>query len=163
MRIPTMAFIASVVTFALIGCRRDAHPDLDISEQLILYSIDGRDFEPGQEPKADEKFHGYPVLGKVEITDLGKRKEIIAALQEGLARSDGTIAKCFWPRHAMRTVSKGRTIDYIICFQCYQLEAHEGDIKSVRPITASPQPVFDKYLSEAGIPSIGTGRISEGK
>jgi hypothetical protein len=153
MRIRFVMLVGCVlVTSALVGCGRDAVAGLDTPEQLTLYSIDGRYFEPGQEPKAQEKFHGYPVLGKVEIADGDKRKEIVAALKEGLARSDGTRAACFWPRHAIRAVERGQTIDYVICFECYQLEAHAGGSKSMKPITREPQPVFNKHLKETGIP-----------
>jgi hypothetical protein len=142
-----------VVAFVVNGCGRPIG-SLEIPEKLTLYSIDGRDFAPAQRPEADEEFHGYPVLGKVEITDAAKRKEIIRALNRGLARSDGTVAKCFWPRHAIHAVTKGRTIEYVICFQCYQLEAHADNSKSVKPITREPQPVLDKHLERAGIPLV---------
>jgi hypothetical protein len=153
MRIPYRKFVFCVIfALVLMGCRRDPLGGVDVPEQLTLYSIDGRDFEPGKQPKVDEKFHGYPVLGKVEITDAGKRKEIIAALKEGLAHDDGSIAACFWPRHAIRVVDKGRTIDYVICFQCYQVQAYDGNAKSVKPVTREPQPVLNRHLKEAGIP-----------
>jgi hypothetical protein len=153
MRIRVPVLLGYVVgTFALCGCGRGSVAGLDAPEQLILYSIDGRDFRPGEEPKVEEKFHGYPVLGKVEITDADKRHEIATALKDGLAQSDGKMAKCFWPRHGIRVVEKGRTIEYVICFECYQLVAHEGDSQSVKPVTRDPQSVFDRHLTAAGIP-----------
>src|SRR5262249_32971335 len=141
-----------VVAAAFSGCGRDPVASLDAPEQLTLYSIDGRDFKPGQEPKAEEKFHDYPVLGKVEIKDAAKLQEIAAALQKGLARSDGTMAKCFWPRHGIRAVKNGRTVDYVICFECLQLEVYEGSSRNVKPVTSEPEGVFNKHLEEAGIP-----------
>ncbi len=141
-----------LASLALIGCRPDPVAAVATPGQLMLYSIDGRDYEPGQEPQADEKFHGYPVLGKVEIAESDRRREIFAALQDGMAKSDGRMANCFWPRHAIRTLENGRTMDYVICFQCDQLELHVGDTKSVKPITRDPQPLFNKCLKEAGVP-----------
>ena len=151
-----------VVAAALSGCGRNPVAGLKQPEQLTLYSIDGRDFEPGQEPKADEKFHGYPVLGKIEVTDAAKRQEIVEALQDGLAQSDGTMAKCFWPRHAIRAVENGRTLDYVICFECLQLEAYVDGSKSVKPVTREPQSVFNKHLKEASIP-LAPGMVGEHK
>jgi len=142
----------SIIGAAFIGCGSGSVANLEVPDQLTLYSIDGRDFEPGKEPKVEEKFHGYPVLGKIEVKDLEKRKEIIATLKQGMARSDGKMAKCFWPRHAIRAVEKGRTIDCVICFECYQLEVHEGRSKSVKPITREPQEVFNRHLKQADIP-----------
>jgi len=137
---------------ALLGCSREPAADTQTPLQLTLYSIDGRDFKPGEEPQTAEKLYGYPVLGKVEITAADQRKLIFATLQEGMARSDGTMAMCFWPRHAIRTLENGRTVDYVICFKCLQLEMHAGDSTSTKPITRDPQPVFNKLLQTAGIP-----------
>ena len=140
-----------VIGTAFAGCGDGSVANLDVPEQLTLYSIDGRHFEPGKEPKVEEKFHGYPVLGKVEVTDPDRRKEIIAALNEGRARSNGTMAKCFLPRHAIRAVEKGRTVDYVICFECYQLEVHDGNSKRVKATTRDPQQVFNRHLRQAGV------------
>jgi hypothetical protein len=154
MRIHFVTFFACVsFAFALVGCGSEPISRIDASEQLILYSIDGGDYEPGQAPKTDEIFHGYPVLGKVDITDTAKRKEVVAALRKGLANSDGKTSRCFSPRHAIRAVAKGgRTIDYVVCFQCDKVEAYDGDSKTVLPVTREPQRVFNKHLSEAGVP-----------
>jgi len=151
-----------VISVAFAGCGGGSVLNLDAPEQLTLYSIDGRDFKQGEEPKTEEKFHGYPVLGKVEITDVDRRKEIVAALKKGMARSDGKMAKCFWPRHAIRAVEKGRTIDCVICFECYQLEVHEGNSKSVKPTTREPQEVFNRHLKQAGVP-LAPGMVSDNK
>lgn len=153
MRICLYLLLCGALLYLLVaGCGRDSATGLDAPEQLTLYSIDGRDFEPGQRPKATEAFKGYPVLGKVEVTDPDKRKEITESLKKGLAKSDGKMAKCFWPRHAIRVVEKGRTIDYVICFECYQLETYKEDAKTVKPITKEPQQVLNRHLTDAGVP-----------
>lgn len=138
----------------LCSCSRNPMGLPDNPQSTTLYSIDGRDFkemEKGESPKTDEQLHGYPVLGKVEITDAGKRRELIAALRDGMNRSDGTMMKCFWPRHAIRFVKDGETQDYVICFQCQQLELRSGIAKVVKAITKEPQTVLDKMLTDAGI------------
>ena len=120
-------------------------------DQLILYSVDGRD-DAGKPGKDVELFHNYPVLGKIEIKEAAKRDEILAALKSGIDKSDGTVAKCFWPRHGIRVVEKGKTTDYVICFECLQLKKHqEKDVKTI-PITREPQAVLNKILREANIP-----------
>lgn len=100
----------------------------------------------------EEKFHGYPVLGKITVEDANTRKALFAAVQKGMTQSDGIMMKCFWPRHAIRTVENGRTIDYVICFQCRQLEIHAGDSRSVKPITHEPQEILNQYLRQTGVP-----------
>src|SRR5436190_22677157 len=81
---------------------------LNVPEQLTLYSIDGdsinsRDDQGNhveQKPNL-EYFHKIPVLGKIEITDGKKRQELIEAINRDL-NNGGTGAKCFIPRHALR-------------------------------------------------------------
>ena len=74
---------------------------LDSADSLTVYSIDGNDYEPGKEPKSEEKFYDYPVLGKVEVTEPSKRQELIDALKAGITDHNKGI-KCFWPRHGSR-------------------------------------------------------------
>jgi hypothetical protein len=148
----TLRVLGVVAAVALVGCGRDPAPGLGSPDKLALYSIDGRDFEPGRGPKAAEEFHGYPVLGKVEVTDPADRSEVAAALRDGLARSDGEMAACFWPRHAIRVVEHGRATDYVICFECHQLAVYEGGTRSVRPVTRDPQTTLNRVLVAAGVP-----------
>lgn len=149
MRNWTFIFIAVVVAaIAFLIAFRDPTPGLESPEHLTLFSIEGKHVSAD----AEERFHGYPVLGKVEIADADDRKKLVVALKEGLAQSDRSMAKCFWPRHAIRVVEKGRTIDYVICFECLQLEIREGRSKKTKPITSEPQSVFNNYLISAGIP-----------
>ena len=144
--------IVMLLFATLVGCGADPLQGVDSPEALTLYSIDGRDFEPGQEPETKEKFLSYPVLGKLEITDAEERKEIIAALKNGITDSDGTMAKCFWPRHAIRASQNGETIDYVICFECYQLEIHSNGASKTEPTTRKPQIVLNRRLKNSNIP-----------
>jgi hypothetical protein len=139
-------------SLALLGCGEGSVTGLDSPEELTLYSLNPADYEPGKEPQTEEKFHGYPVLGKIAISDASQRKALAMALKSGLAHSDGKMAKCFWPRHAIRTVEKGHSIDYVICFECYQLVAHEGTSDTIKPVTREPQALFNEQLKQAGIP-----------
>ena len=125
----------SALLVAIAGCTPRSAPKPVVPDQLTLYSIDGRDFPPGQKPKSDETFHDYPVLGKVDVKSAEARRVLMAALQDGLAQSDGTMAHCFWPRHALRIVEKGRTIDYVICFQCLQVMVFDGNSSETKPTT----------------------------
>src|SRR5262245_42014235 len=103
--------IGSLILFlAIIGCGRGSLNGLSDPEQLTLFSIDGRDEPQRGEAKAKESFHGYPVLGKIEITDPAQRRALLAALHDAIARNDGRMAFCFWPRHGIRAVEKGKTI-----------------------------------------------------
>src|SRR5438477_13107404 len=106
-RVLTMLCFTTAIWCAA-GLGRHAGADEATPERFVLYSIDGTDYAPGKAPKADETIAGYPVMGKVEIKDAAKRQEIVTALKDGIAQSDGNVAKCFWPRHAIELVEKGK-------------------------------------------------------
>jgi hypothetical protein len=132
-----------------------AHGSATSPEVLILYSIDFRDVErEGFHKNARGHFRGWPVVGKVEIKDPAKRREIVKALRDGIARSDGTVAKCFWPRHGLHVVEGGIAIDYIVCFECYQLTEQIGEVLTTRATTRDAQPTFNAHLKEAGVPLV---------
>lgn len=145
-------FILLAISIAC-GCRSGSLDSLDAPEQITLYSIDGRDEERRGEAKASEFFHGYPVLGKVEISDSGKRNELIAALKDGITRKPDSPAKCYWPRHGLRVTQKGKIVEFVICFECSRFEEFEGATKVRHElINRDIQPKFDKPLQDAGIP-----------
>ena len=122
-------------------------------EQLILYSIDGRDHPHYQMPKTEEQFHRIPILGKIEITEPRQKREIMTALRKGIIQfSPGSEAKCFWPRHGMRTIESGKVTDYVICFECSQLHVHQGESRKWLGTSPRPQPVLDDILTTAGVP-----------
>src|SRR5206468_2079028 len=117
------------------------------------------DYIEGNIPEGGEKFVGVPVLGKVEINDASKRKEIIDALNESRAQGK-YVAKCFYPWHGVRVVEEGQETDYLICFECHYLQINlNGVVKSTgEPISRHAQPVFNKVLDEAKVPIMPEAR-----
>ena len=150
-RIPPIIVSAVAVVFA--GCGGDAEiPDI-AAESFILYSIDGRDETDGKAIKSGERLHGFPVLGKLDVKDAKTRDELITAFKKGILRGDGSVAACFWPRHAIRTSQNGEIRDYVICFECHQYVVYRGGKSSdAQPIDGSPSEKFNEILQRANIP-----------
>lgn len=137
----------------LIICTAGCGSNLDSPEQLTLFSIDGRDGPHNDVKYTEEKFHGFPVIGKVEITDAGRRQELVSALKDGMARQPELgPAACFWPRHGLRVVAKGKTVEFVICFECNQVDEFRGDQRRRKLINGDVQPTFDKPLKDFGVP-----------
>jgi hypothetical protein len=122
---------------------------LDSVDELTLLSINP-DFSKKTTP---ETFYRYPVLGKI-VTTAAQRAEIAKAIQEGLTTSNGLVAGCFEPRHAIRFVSQGQTFDCVICFECQGMHIMhpkvDRDILSINRVP--PRKIMNRYLEEAGIP-----------
>jgi hypothetical protein len=144
--------LQSVMFLSLAGCAAstDAEKTDKKAGTLTLYSLHANDVEPDKRPKTAEHFHGFPVLGKVEIAKADDRKAIDAAMQAGIGK--GQMAKCFLPRHGIRVLVDGKQTDYVICFECGRVVVHDIDSRDEKSIDNSPAAPLDKFLKDAGIP-----------
>lgn len=116
---------------------------------MVLYSINPEKIwrEKGVAP--DRKyFCGYRVIGSAEIASAQERALVLNAFAKSVfAFVDGEyLAGCFAPRHGMRLVIDGRTIDFLICFECAQVEAKGFGKIAAFLINGEAQPVFDEVL-----------------
>ena len=157
--------VGFLVSVGLMGCVKTASDINTEPDQLILFSCkpyeekplssdDTPESENGDEKKDDgkeatETFHEFPVLGKIELKDASDRKKIMSAFKDAVRK--GEPVKCFWPRHGIRVVSKGKTVDYLICFHCCQFRAFPSSTTNTLPISRDPKMLINKYLTDAGI------------
>jgi len=145
---------AGTILPAFLGCGVDTQAVLDAPDAVVVYSIDGNDYDPPEKrPKTAEEFHGYPVLGKVEIADSAARLELVGALKEAII--DGGGAKCFWPRHGVRVARGGQWVDYVICFFCDNVDIYtssSGARYKEMHVKKPLKPVLNKVLTDAGVP-----------
>ncbi len=137
-----------------------ARAALDGAERLELWSLD----PTLRETPAADGFHGWRALGRVTVEDAAERARLVDALAKGVAGNDGVVAACFNPRHGVRAVHDGKTVDLVICFECLQVQmfvdasASEGFLT-----TSAPQPSFDRVLRAAGVPLAADGPGSAGR
>jgi hypothetical protein len=119
------------------------------AETLELLSLSPE--RPREKPPDD--FHGWKVLGRAAVKDRETCKGLVAALRRGAEESEGVAAACFNPRHGLRVTHDGKAVDFVICFECLQVQVFEGN-RSLKGflISDSPQPPFDKVLRDAGVP-----------
>src|SRR5687768_18379585 len=118
--------VALLVAVTLVGAGRsagaeipkDARAALEKAAEWELYSLDP---EHQKDPPRDG-FHGWKVLGKTTVKDAETRKSLLTALDKGAQDNDGTVARCFDPRHGIRVKDGDKTIDLVICFECYQVK-----------------------------------------
>jgi hypothetical protein len=143
----------------LLACEQHrAHsiPDPDLSipiDSLTVYSLDGND-ERGDEKPRGEMFHSFQVLGKVDIASPKDRTAILAAIKQGMAKGDQS-SKCFWPRHGVKFTQAGKILEYLICFQCNELQLYTDGVQTyeyTQPTADTAHPILDRHLTAAGIP-----------
>jgi hypothetical protein len=119
--------------------------------RLYFYSLDPHDasrFE-GKLPEISNKsFHWMPVLGNVEIIPLQEKTNLLGALAQGVRENSGEAAMCFDPRHGLRVVTKSATNDFVICFECLQVQAYGFTPSSSFYVSGSPAVTFNKILDK---------------
>jgi hypothetical protein len=151
--------LGAVCCACLFACQESERfrddPELAIPiDSMTVYSLDGRDGAAPNSKPSGELFHSFPVLGKVDIASPKDRTYILAAIKKGIARGDRG-AKCFWPRHGVKFVQAGKTIEYLICFECKEYQLYTDGVQSheyTESTGDTAHPVLDKHLEGAGIP-----------
>jgi hypothetical protein len=149
--------LLAVVGYELTGLVGPPSPLPDDPDRLILYSLDPLHPDQGDLAEADRKgeyLYYFPVLGKVEVADSRQRREILAAIRRAI-RNPPKPANCFEPRHAVRAVKGSQTVDVVICFECrnYSVSRTQESLSGTTlTIAPDPEPLFDKILSDAGVP-----------
>ena len=108
-----------VIVLAFSGCQRDTSFLPSEVESVTIYSLEC-DFDKSSLPNDAELFHGNLVLGKTEVSkEIGEN--VVSAIRADIANGS-TIAKCFWPHHAIRLMAGGTEIDVLICYKCRGFE-----------------------------------------
>lgn len=128
---------------------------LEHSSQFTLLSLEPEPTLPtatGSGPPNDKLlFHGYSILGRLQISDPKQKQELLRALDDGIARCRAEDA-CFNPRHGIHAEAGNHSVDLVNCFHCQQFELYSGRQKSLAGVSNAPQKTFARILSDAGIP-----------
>ena len=126
--------------------------------RITLYTIDPNSFHTDDQmkvipqPAGVPSFHDWKVLGTREITGEQEKIKLLTALVRGGRETNGDIAMCFLPRHALRIAAPSRTVDIIVCFECREalvFGALNGD--GFRT-SESPARYFNKIAAKYGLP-----------
>jgi hypothetical protein len=119
---------------------------LEQADQFELLSLN-----PDQQQKqAKGDFHGFRVLGTAVISDTETRKKLVSTFKKAVAENHGTAAACFNPRHGIRVIRNEKRADFVICFECNQVQVF-GEVQGTFLITSSAQPLFDSVLRSSGV------------
>lgn len=128
----------------------EAEAALRLAPKWELFSLDP-EVEPDE--AKPETFHGWKVLGSVEIKDKSTRQKLLDSLRASVAANPGVVAACFSPRHGIRVKQNGEQHDFVICFQCYHIRwyPHDEPESGFNP-TDSPVDAFNSVLQQANVP-----------
>ena len=116
--------------------------------RFLLYSLDPHDQQIAGKIAA-RTFHGYSVLGTVEIVPEEKKRHLLEAFADGVRKSGDMSMLCFEPRLGLAVIGESFTNDFVICYSCLQVKAYgfnpsEGFLTSSSPSVLF-NGIFDKY------------------
>jgi len=118
------------------------------SPQLTLFSLDPGDDKGGPGPR----LQGSRILGETLLSPEDRRR-VTEALRHDISHWNYDMALCFYPRHAIRATNNGTNYDFLICYECSNLEVFDPshNYPTVIGITGSGK-VFNEVLRAANIP-----------
>ena len=94
---------------------------LKAPNKAVLYSL-----EPWEEPAPGEStLHGFKIIGQLNL-DRDLEQTVVAQFKAAITTWDGTGAGCFDPRHGLTVTSGGKTYDFLLCYECGELEIFSG-------------------------------------
>lgn len=152
-----VAFVAILVVLAAAyGTRAADDNKLPAEVAAILEKADTVELlslQPKADPEAKDSFHQYKILGKTTLKGADATK-LVATVQKGIKDSDGTIARCFNPRHGLRASFEGKTAELVICYECNSIECFIGDkrVGTYTATTSTPGTELNKILTAAKAP-----------
>ena len=147
-----LLWIALFAPFAALAGELPAplHAALEKGGEFHLFSL--RPARVETSPGAIH-FHGWEVIGRTSIRDEDKRKKLVGAFKAGVEENQGIGGSCFRPRHGIRITEQGKTTDFIICFECYQVQVVvDGLQQKAVLVTRTPEPAFNEALKQAKLP-----------
>lgn len=128
-------------------------PDVDSIQEMTLISVDGMYDRTWRRPESitSEKFHGFPVIGNVEIEDPQDRQAIMSAVGKGFSERGG-VSSCYYPRHGLRIKTKTVVYEYNICFECSAYNVYVNSEHFHAGTTSkSPLEFLNTFFEMAGV------------
>lgn len=119
--------VACVASALLVACGsvHERLSPLDGAASVELYALDPRDVDLERVEPGAPMFHNYVVLGAATLKDPEATKNLARLISRGIAEHSDKVAGCFNPRHGLRVVRAGRTLDLVICYECLQIHVHD--------------------------------------
>ncbi len=111
---------------------------LDPSDRLMLHSLD-----PSKAPKDSRYFHWVRIIGKMNL-DNKKAIEVVKIFKSAINNNTGKALLCFNPRQNLQIKYNNHVYDFLICYECHQLQIYEDD-KMIKGITIGGT---DKAINE---------------
>jgi hypothetical protein len=121
---------------------------IEHADSLTVYLL-----HPAPRPRAGgPTFHGYPVLGRVEVDD-SAIAGVVERLRKGLyGRSSPK--RCWIPHHGVRASAGRQSVDLVLCFMCEVMQHFTGPRSKNfvwGQVGKAPKALLNRVLRKAGV------------
>ena len=149
----------AIALLTTAACVIAAEPDVpaaieklaDSPSRVVLYSLDPIKHTDSVEP--EKTFHEYIIRGRADIIDAAERRALVQTLARGARDATPNMTHaCFNPRHGLRVEQGSYAADFVICFECLQVQACGFQPADFFLTSAAPQPTFDESLRHHNLP-----------
>lgn len=115
------------------------------------FDLDEEESDQGTPPSKDSGLHGHTLLGSTLL--IGDARQIaLGAVFAGIDGSDGSVADCFEPRHALRVEHGGETFEIVLCFECLSMRTYRNGERVGSALTSEePGGALNAILRIAGV------------
>ena len=120
-------------------------------QHMTLYSINPDRWAQSQHLNTT-LFHKFRVLGETSITAPDSQLVVADTIQQAVTHSFGTEYKCFDPRHGVRVSDTSGTYDFLMCFECAQIEIYSGDQHIAHLTISGSTTSLNEILRSAKVP-----------
>lgn len=123
---------AAILWTAIAGCSAPKAYQLDpavvdclrSATRIELFALDPQPLDRGGVVGALGAWHGYPVLGRAELSDAAQRRQLVELVIRGVEQHRDTVAACFNPRHGLSASAGDRRVELVICYECLSMSVH---------------------------------------
>lgn len=138
----------------LAALPEDLRAIVEGAEATTLLTLDPRRLPAKPDDEPHERFRRYPVLATAVISEAAEHRRLVEALYEGLKGEGAGPAGCFIPRHGLRFERDGRSVEFLICFQCTRVHVYRPDAEHKVDMLMGPgvKPVFDEAIKAHELP-----------
>lgn len=108
----------------------------------------------GPSTSTASELRGYPVVGRVTVTNTATMREVVAAFFKSVDESHGMREPCFRPRHGLRAGRGTNEVELLISYECRFSAVFQGDNVRELGVSDGSKARFDQVLANAGTPLI---------
>jgi hypothetical protein len=119
--------------------------------EIVLLRPDSETTNSSNPGLSGSRRYDATLVGTALTRDPNDLKALAAAISAGILESDGKMAMCFDPHHALRYKDETSFVDIVICFTCRQGYLERGGVKEWFSITQKSQELFERVFAAHGL------------